>query len=77
MKYIRTGSKSKQKKKEKTAAESQLLSRKLVRYTRTLPPLISSMKISQKAAAAGFEWEDVEGVWGKFSRRISGIPTGT
>ena len=31
---------------------------------------MAGMKISQKAAAAGFEWEDVEGVWAKFNEEL-------
>lgn len=57
--------------KGETTAESQLLSRKLDRYARTLPPLMAGMKISQKAATAGFEWEDVEGVWAKFHEELA------
>jgi XTP/dITP diphosphohydrolase len=57
--------------KGETSAEAQLLSRKLTRYARTLPPLMAGMKISQKAAAAGFEWEDVEGVWAKFNEELA------
>jgi XTP/dITP diphosphohydrolase len=47
------------------------LSQKLSRYSRSLPPLMASMKISQKAAAAGFEWETVEGVWDKFNEELA------
>lgn len=57
--------------KGETVAESQLLTRKLNRYTRTLPPLMAGMKISQKAAAAGFEWDNVEGVWEKFQEELT------
>lgn len=57
--------------KGETAAEAQLLSRKLSRYARTLPPLMAGMKISQKAAAAGFEWNDVNGVWAKFHEELA------
>ncbi|HEY9667721.1 MAG TPA: nucleoside triphosphate pyrophosphohydrolase, partial [Coleofasciculaceae cyanobacterium] len=57
--------------KGETHAEAQLLSRKLARYARTLPPLMAGMKISQKAAAAGFEWENVEGVWDKFHEELA------
>jgi XTP/dITP diphosphohydrolase len=46
--------------KGETTAQAQRLSRKLERYARTLPPLMAGMKISQKAAAAGFEWDNVE-----------------
>jgi XTP/dITP diphosphohydrolase len=56
--------------KGETPEQAQLLSRKLKRYTRSLPPLMASMKISQKAAAAGFEWENVEGVWSKFEEEL-------
>ncbi len=57
--------------KGETPAQAQLLSRKLTRYARTLPPLMAGMKISQKAAAAGFEWENVEGVWDKFNEELA------
>ena len=56
--------------KGETSEQSQLLSRKLKRYARSLPPLIAGMKISKKAAASGFEWEDVEGVWSKFDEEL-------
>jgi len=49
----------------------QLLSQKLSRYAQTLPPLMAGMKISRKAAAAGFEWENVEGVWAKFQEELA------
>jgi XTP/dITP diphosphohydrolase len=57
--------------KGETLEENQLLSRKLDRYARTLPPLMAGMKISQKAAAAGFEWDNVEGVWDKFAEELA------
>ncbi len=57
--------------KGETTAEAQLLSRKLTRYTRTLPPLMAGMKISRKAAAAGFEWDNVDGVWAKFDEELA------
>jgi XTP/dITP diphosphohydrolase len=57
--------------KGETPQEAQLLSRKLSRYARTLPPLMAGMKISQKAAAAGFEWDNVEGVWAKFQEELA------
>lgn len=49
---------------------SQALSAKLKKYGRSLPPLIAGMKISEKAATAGFEWENIEGVWGKFQEEL-------
>ncbi len=51
-------------------AKTQQLSYKLQRYARSLPPLTAAMKISQKAAAVGFEWEDVQGVWAKFHEEL-------
>lgn len=56
--------------KGETLEQAQSLSRKLERYNRSLPPLIAGMKISQKAASAGFEWENVEGVWSKFDEEL-------
>lgn len=57
--------------KGESPAQSQLLSRKLKRYARSLPPLIAGMKISKKAASAGFEWENIEGVWSKFEEELA------
>ena len=50
--------------------ESRLLSRKLKRYARSLPALMAAMKISKKAAGAGFEWKNAEGVWDKFNEEL-------
>jgi XTP/dITP diphosphohydrolase len=50
---------------------TQTLSSKLDRYSRTLPPLTAAMKISEKAAAVGFEWEDIQGVWDKFHEELA------
>lgn len=47
------------------------LSQKLGRYARSLPPIMASLKISQKAAEAGFEWESVDGVWDKFNEELA------
>jgi XTP/dITP diphosphohydrolase len=52
-------------------SEAQKLSRKLNRYGRSLPPLMAGMKISQKAASQGFEWENINGVWDKFQEELS------
>lgn len=48
---------------------------------RSLPALMQCQKISKRAAKAGFEWEDVDGVWGKvaeeraeFEREQPGSP---
>jgi XTP/dITP diphosphohydrolase len=50
--------------------ENQKLSNKLDRYRRSLPPLNAAMKISQKAAAVGFEWSNVDEVWDKFHEEL-------
>jgi XTP/dITP diphosphohydrolase len=47
------------------------LSDKLNRYSRTFPALIAGMKISQKAAQMGFEWENVAGVWAKYDEELA------
>ncbi len=57
--------------KGESSPETQPLSSKLSRYTRSLPPIMAGMKISQKAAAAGFEWENVDGVWDKFKEELA------
>ncbi|MEO0405754.1 MAG: nucleoside triphosphate pyrophosphohydrolase [Cyanobacteria bacterium P01_A01_bin.135] len=46
------------------------LTPKLAKYGRSLPPLLASLKISKKAASAGFEWESVDGVWDKFHEEL-------
>ena len=51
--------------------EADKLTNKLLRYARILPPLTAGMKISRKAAAVGFEWDDVEGVWEKFNEELA------
>lgn len=47
------------------------LSNKLKKYARSLPPLMASMKISVKAAKAGFEWDSIDGVWEKFHEELA------
>lgn len=46
------------------------LSPKFARYARSMPPLMGAMKISRKAAKAGFEWESLEEVWQKVEEEI-------
>jgi XTP/dITP diphosphohydrolase len=46
------------------------LSPRLARYARSLPPMMASLKISKKAAAVGFEWDTVDGVWDKFREEL-------
>jgi XTP/dITP diphosphohydrolase len=48
---------------------------KLRKYSRTLPPLMAASKISHKAAKAGFEWDDVNGVWAKFHEELDEFRT--
>ncbi len=57
--------------KGESLADSQKLSNKLSGYTRKLPPLMATMKISKKAANVGFEWENIDGVWDKFSEELA------
>ena len=47
-----------------------VLTPKLQKYARSLPPLMAASKISKKAAGAGFEWKTVEGVWEKFNEEL-------
>ncbi|MEM7757303.1 MAG: nucleoside triphosphate pyrophosphohydrolase [Cyanobacteria bacterium P01_A01_bin.40] len=56
--------------KGETPDQARLLSRKLRRYARSLPPLMAGMKISTKAAASGFEWSNIDGVWSKFEEEL-------
>ena len=62
--------KIKAQEKGENFADTQKLSYKLKRYARSLPPLMAGMKISQKSAAQGFEWENVDGVWAKFQEEL-------
>lgn len=50
--------------------QTKQLSYKLSRKAKSLPALEASMKISQKAAKAGFEWESIDGVWDKFHEEL-------
>lgn len=59
------------KAEEQAHSNTPTLSAKLDRYARSLPPLTAAMKISRKAAEAGFEWESVEGVWDKFREELA------
>lgn len=42
----------------------------LAGITPTLPALMYAQKISRRAAAAGFEWENIDGVWEKVAEEI-------
>jgi XTP/dITP diphosphohydrolase len=50
---------------------TELLSDKLNGYNEKFPPLTAAMKISKQAASVGFEWENVDGVWGKFEEELA------
>ncbi|PSB18947.1 nucleoside triphosphate pyrophosphohydrolase [Phormidesmis priestleyi ULC007] len=52
-------------------SETQRLTYQLKRAARSLPPLMAALKISQKAAIAGFEWETIEDVWAKFEEELA------
>lgn len=58
------------KAQEKGQDSSGGLSEQLYRYAQTLPPLTGAMRISRKAAAAGFEWPNLTGVWDKFAEEL-------
>ncbi len=47
------------------------LAPKLRRYARSLPPLSGAMKISKKAAKAGFEWDTIAEVWAKVDEEMA------
>ena len=46
------------------------LSDRLAGKVRGLPSLAGAMTISRKAAAAGFEWDDLDGVWQKVHEEL-------
>jgi XTP/dITP diphosphohydrolase len=56
--------------KGESADTPEILSHKLQRYARRLPPLMAGLKLSEKAASAGFEWPDMDGVWAKFYEEL-------
>ena len=55
---------------EAPAVSTSPLSERLARKVRGQPALAGAMTISQKAAAAGFEWTDLEGVWAKVHEEL-------
>ncbi|ABB57523.1 nucleoside triphosphate pyrophosphohydrolase [Synechococcus elongatus] len=50
---------------------AETLTHCLSRYAATLPPLTAALKISQRAAKAGFEWPNLAGVWDKFEEELA------
>ncbi|PAX52686.1 nucleoside triphosphate pyrophosphohydrolase [Brunnivagina elsteri] len=57
--------------KGEIAPNQQLLSSQLSSYARKSPPITAAMNISRKAAEAGFEWENIDGVWSKFHEELA------
>ena len=53
-----------------TAPSASPLSDRLAGKVRGQPALAAAMTISKKAAAAGFEWDDMAGVWGKVHEEL-------
>ena len=51
-------------------ASASPLSDRLAGKVRGQPALAGAMTISKKAAAAGFEWDDLAGVWGKVHEEL-------
>jgi XTP/dITP diphosphohydrolase len=51
-------------------ASTSPLSEALAGKVRGQPPLAGAMTISRKAAAAGFEWDDLDGVWAKVHEEL-------
>ncbi len=47
--------------------QAETLSEKLQRYGRSLPPLLATMKISEKVASIGFDWQEEGQIWAKFA----------
>ena len=62
-----------QEKAEKTGdtAATCQLSPNLKKYAQSMPPLEGAMKISRKAAKAGFEWDNIEQVWAKVDEEMA------
>lgn len=57
------------------SSTSQGITPKLRKESRTLPPLMAASRISRRAAAAGFDWETVEGLWDKFQEELEEFRT--
>jgi XTP/dITP diphosphohydrolase len=49
---------------------TQTLSTRLAKIPRSMNSLGACLKISQKVAALGFEWPDLESVWAKFDEEV-------
>ena len=55
---------------EDSTAAGSPLSAQLARKVRGQPALSGAMAISRKAAAAGFEWDELDGVWRKVHEEL-------
>lgn len=63
--------KAQEKARKSGSPVSHHLSPKLKGYAQSMPPLDGAMKISRKAAKAGFEWDNIEDVWAKVDEEIA------
>lgn len=59
-----------EEKGHQAANSSSPLSDHLADKVRSLSALAGAMAISRKAAKAGFEWDDIDGVWGKVNEEL-------
>ena len=62
--------KAEEKAEKGDSDSSSPLSDQLTDKVRGMPALAGAMTISKKAAKAGFEWEDIDGVWGKVTEEL-------
>ena len=62
--------KAEEKAEKGDSDSSSPLSDQLTGKVRGMPALTGAMTISRKAAKAGFEWEDIDGVWGKVTEEL-------
>ena len=62
--------KAEEKAEKGDSDSSSPLSDQLTGKVRGMPALTGAMTISKKAAKAGFEWEDIDGVWGKVTEEL-------
>ena len=62
--------KAEEKAQKGDSDSSSPLSDQLTGKVRGMPALAGAMTISKKAAKAGFEWEDIDGVWEKVTEEL-------
>ena len=67
---VRTSWEAIKAKEQATAPSTSPLSDRLAGKVRGQPALAGAMTISKKAAAAGFEWDDMAGVWEKVHEEL-------